>query len=76
MFMVPIVFISSFFPQFQLISTQYTHKDTLAVSFKCPTENIGVKTPSSLFLHSGLDKAFYVINSSNMSPLYLEQVCR
>lgn len=76
MYSFPVVFICGLVPQFQVVSNPFIDRPVLSVSFQCPTEAIGIKTPSSIMFHSGLDKSFSIINSTSMSPLYLVQTCK
>lgn len=46
----------------------------VVVPMKCPTEIVGIKTPSSIAVHKALDVVFECANK--MQPLYeLKQVC-
>jgi hypothetical protein len=50
-------------------------KPLVVVTFKCPTELIGVDTPSSLILHNVVNGGMNVINRSNLLSFNLQQVC-
>lgn len=50
-------------------------KDLVTVSFKCPTESVGISTPSTKCIHSAVDNILYVMNNSNVLPIDVVQVC-
>ena len=50
-------------------------KPLVVVSFKCPTEGMGIATPTTKILHSVIDTAFGGVNATNVLPWNLQQVC-
>lgn len=47
----------------------------LVVSLKCPTEALGVATPSTKILHGAVDMALTGVNATNVLPWSIQQVC-
>lgn len=50
-------------------------KPLIVVNFHCPTELLGVNTPSTKILHGALDLGFSGVNATNLLPFTLQQVC-
>ena len=50
-------------------------KDLVTVMINCPTEKIGIATPTSWCLHKFLDNGFAVVNHTKFLPVDLQQVC-
>jgi hypothetical protein len=50
-------------------------KPLVVLTFKCPTEIIGITTPPIKLLRSGVDLAMEGLNRSNLLPVNLQQVC-
>lgn len=50
-------------------------KPLVVVTFKCPTELIGVDTPSTLILHKLVNGTMDLLNRSNLLSFNLQQVC-
>ena len=47
----------------------------IVITFSCPTEVIGIDTPSTKILHGVFDLGFGAINYTNLLPWSLQQVC-
>lgn len=50
-------------------------KPLLVVSFKCPTELVGVAPPSTKLLHHAVDMGMAGINRTGLLSFNLQQVC-
>ena len=50
-------------------------RSLVTVSTKCPTELVGVSTPSSLVFHEMIDGGMQMINRTQVLPIELQQVC-
>ena len=50
-------------------------KPLVTVSFKCPTEHIGISTPSTVCLRNSIDNVFTILNKSNLLSVEIVQVC-
>jgi hypothetical protein len=50
-------------------------KPLVVLTFKCPTELVGVSTPPIKLLRSGIDLAMEGINRTDVLPFNLQQVC-
>jgi len=50
-------------------------KPVTVVSLKCPTESIGISTPTSKLFHQFIDTGMSCINNTNLLPVELQQVC-
>ena len=51
-------------------------KPLVVVSFKCPTELIGIDTPSTKLLHMGIEGGMDLVNKTNMLSFNMQSVCR
>lgn len=51
-------------------------KPLVVVTFKCPTELVGIDTPSTIILHKVVNGGMDVINRSNLLSFNLQQVCQ
>ena len=51
-------------------------KPLVVVSFKCPTEIIGIDTPSTKLLHSALNGGMDLLNKSDLLSFNMQQVCQ
>jgi len=51
-------------------------KPLVVVTFKCPTELIGIDTPSTLLLHNAVNGGMDLINKSNLLSFNMQQVCQ
>lgn len=47
----------------------------VVVSFKCPTEGLGIATPSTKILHGVVDTVLGGVNATNALPWSIQQVC-
>lgn len=50
-------------------------KSIVVVSTKCPTELVGISTPSSKVFHNLIDAGMSCINKTSILPIELQQVC-
>jgi hypothetical protein len=50
-------------------------KPLVVLTFKCPTEMVGITTPPITFMREALKFGFEGLNRSNLLPFNLEQVC-
>jgi hypothetical protein len=50
-------------------------KSLVVVATKCPTELIGVNTPSTKIFHSLIDNGMSCINRTQILPMELRQAC-
>jgi hypothetical protein len=50
-------------------------KPLKVITFKCPTELIGVTPPPVKILHEGVNLAMDGLNRSDLLPFNLQQVC-
>lgn len=51
-------------------------KPLVVVTFKCPTELVGIDTPSTLILHKVVNGGMDVINKTNLLSFNMQQVCQ
>lgn len=51
-------------------------KPLVVVSFKCPTELIGIDTPSTKLLHMGIEGGMDLVNKTNLLSFNMQSVCR
>jgi len=51
-------------------------KPLVVVTFKCPTELVGIDTPSTLILHKALNGGMDLINKTNLLSFNMQQVCQ
>ena len=51
-------------------------KPLVVVSFKCPTELVGVTPPTISLLHSAVDLGLSGLNKTDLLPFNLQQVCQ
>ncbi|HNQ05381.1 MAG TPA: hypothetical protein PKH69_12315 [Thiobacillaceae bacterium] len=51
-------------------------KPLVVVNFKCPTELVGIDTPSTLILHNLVNGGMGLINRANLLSFNMQQVCR
>jgi hypothetical protein len=51
-------------------------KPLVVVSFKCPTELVGIDTPSTLILHKVVNGGMDLINKTNLLSFNMQQVCQ
>lgn len=51
-------------------------KPLVVVTFKCPTELVGIDTPSTLILHKAVNGGMDLINRSNLLAFNMQQVCQ
>lgn len=51
-------------------------KPLVVVTFKCPTELVGIDTPSTLILHKAVNGGMDIINRSNLLAFNMQQVCQ
>jgi len=50
-------------------------KPLVVLTFKCPTEMVGITTPPITMMREALKLGFEGLNRSNLLPFNLEQVC-
>lgn len=51
-------------------------KPLVVVTFKCPTELVGIDTPSTLILHKVVNGGMDLINKTNLLSFNMQQVCQ
>ena len=51
-------------------------KPLVVLTFKCPTELVGIDTPSTLILHKAVNGGMDLINRSNLLAFNMQQVCQ
>jgi len=51
-------------------------KPLVVVTFKCPTELVGIDTPSTLILHKVVNGSMELINKTNLLSFNMQQVCQ
>ena len=51
-------------------------KPLKVLTFKCPTELVGVSPPTTKLLHEAVNLAFDGINKTNLLPFNMQQVCQ
>jgi hypothetical protein len=51
-------------------------KPLVVLTFKCPTELVGIDTPSTLILHKAVNGGMDLINKSNLLAFNMQQVCQ
>jgi len=51
-------------------------KPLKVLTFKCPTELVGVSPPTTKLLHEAVNFAFDGINKTNLLPFNMQQVCQ
>lgn len=51
-------------------------KPLVVVTFKCPTELVGIDTPSTLILHKVVNGSMDLINKTNLLSFNMQQVCQ
>ncbi len=51
-------------------------KPLVVVTFKCPTELVGIDTPSTLILHKAVNGGMDLINKTNLLSFNMQQVCQ
>lgn len=51
-------------------------KPLVVVTFKCPTELVGIDTPSTLILHKVVNGGMDIINKTNLLSFNMQQVCQ
>lgn len=51
-------------------------KPLVVVTFKCPTELVGIDTPSTVILHKAINGGMDLINKSNLLAFNMQQVCQ
>lgn len=51
-------------------------KPLVVVTFKCPTEVVGIDTPSTIILHKAVNGGMDLINRSNLLSFNMQQVCQ
>lgn len=51
-------------------------KPLVVVTFKCPTELVGIDTPSTVILHKAVNGGMDLINKTNLLSFNMQQVCQ
>lgn len=51
-------------------------KPLVVVTFKCPTELVGIDTPSTLILHKAINGGMELVNKTNLLSFNMQQVCQ
>jgi hypothetical protein len=51
-------------------------KPLVVVTFKCPTELVGIDTPSTIILHKVVNGGMDLVNKTNLLSFNLQQVCQ
>ncbi|MEW6678779.1 MAG: hypothetical protein AB1421_12740 [Pseudomonadota bacterium] len=51
-------------------------KPLVVVTFKCPTELVGIDTPSTIILHKVVNGGMDLINKTNLLSFNMQQVCQ
>lgn len=51
-------------------------KPLVVVTFKCPTEMVGIDTPSTIILHKVVNGGMDLVNKSNLLSFNMQQVCQ
>ena len=51
-------------------------KPLVVVTFKCPTEIIGIDTPSTVILHKVVNGGMDLVNKTNLLSFNMQQVCQ
>lgn len=66
-------------PRFSLVNVKRYNipgqKSILVVATKCPTEVVGIATPTTKIFHSLVDSGMSCINNTQILPVELRQVC-
>lgn len=69
------IFEQSILPKIQTVYPT-GEKPLVVVTFKCPTELVGIDTPSTLILHKVVNGGMDVINKTNLLSFNMQQVCQ